>query len=289
MTNLRPFTVALLPLSLALLACGALAPTAAPTAAPTQTALPATERGATPAHTPIAEPSVDPTPSPEPSAVPPSVTVTRFPVTPTPAPLHLEIVLTQAWTDYQGNARANVVLRNPYDFPVAPRGGHAVLRDAAGDLIRQDSLYYLDGISGGGGFLLPGERLAANACFNCEAALLDEAWAAVEFTTLVDDATDQWNYFTAVEAAITSVSFEGDRPVFFFTGTVVNNEDVALQRISLRLIVLDEAGQLVGAGEGSAWDVPAGAAASVDTYGIGQTPAGPYTYEVSALGVIYSP
>jgi hypothetical protein len=39
----------------------------------------------------------------------------------------------------------------------------------------------LDGISGGNGFLLPGETVAADVCFTCELAPLTEAWGSVQY------------------------------------------------------------------------------------------------------------
>jgi len=47
--------------------------------------------------------------------------------------------------------------------------------------MRFQELYFLDGISGGNGFLLPGETIAANACFTCEKTPLTEAWDSLEF------------------------------------------------------------------------------------------------------------
>jgi hypothetical protein len=301
MTPPRRPTWALLLLSLALLACATLAPTgAAPPLEPTQTPPPGSQ-GAAPTSTPRAEPSAAPSaepsaappstqpPSAEPSAAPPSVTVTRFPtLTPTAAPLRLEIVQTQVWADRYGDARANVLFRNPHDFPVAPRGlPQAALRNSAGDLLRQGGLYFLDGISGGVGFLLPGETVAATVCFTCEEALLDEPWAALEAVVLVQDATEQWQIIREVAPGAVNVAFDGDSPLFDIRGTVTNNSAAAVQRIAVRVIVYDAAGLLIGAGETSAWDVPAGSTVSISGLGIGQTPSGPVTTEVTALGVNY--
>jgi len=84
--------------------------------------------------------------------------------TPTTGLLPLEIVQSQVWTDRDGNLRANVLLRNPNDFPVAPLSMEgANLLDGTGQLVRSTKLYYLDGISGGNGFFLPGETITANA------------------------------------------------------------------------------------------------------------------------------
>jgi hypothetical protein len=55
----------------------------------------------------------------------------------------------------------------------------------------------------------------------------------------------------------------------------------------VRVNVFDEEGKLVGAAEVSSWDVAAGATVSFNGYGIGETPDGPVTYEVTALGVNY--
>jgi len=60
-----------------------------------------------------------------------------------------------------------------------------------------------------------------------------------------------------------------------------------LNRISVRIFVFDQAGNLVGAAEASAWDVAPGATVNFDGYGIGQAPDGPVEYEVTALGVKY--
>jgi hypothetical protein len=198
------------------------------------------------------------------------------------------VLQAQTWADRDGHVRVNFLLHNPYEFPVAPSyAAHAGLRNSAGDVIRDRELYFLDGISGGSGFMLPGETVAANACFTCEATPLSSAWASVEFLAGLVDATGRWNYSTDVEASVGGVSFEGDSPLFDIAGSVTNNSDTALDRISVRVFVFDQAGTLVGAAEASAWDVPAGAAASFNGYGIGQAPAGPTTYEVTALGVVY--
>gem|GEM_PF-1844336 len=286
MNRARRFANWLLPLALAALACGALTPVGA--TPPVETT-----RGAAPTVEPNAGPNGEP--SVEPSAAPADATATTAPTAvptaspvPTEAPLALEIVQTQTWTDYLGNARLNVLLHNPYDFPVEPNyGARAVLRDSAGGLMQEGDFYFLDGISGGGGYLLPGETIAANACFTCEEAVMTEPWATVEVFAPIQDATGEWNTSTEVEPTVSDVSFDGDSPIFYITGTVKNNSADSLQRISVRVTVFDEAGLLVGAAEASAWDVAAGATADFNSYGIGQTPAGPITYTVTALGVNY--
>ena len=260
------FAIVILVVSLAVLACRSSTPTeAVPQVQVNTSAAPGVE-------TATAAPTAIPVSSPSPTA----------------ASLQLEIVQSQVWTDYQGNARANVLLRNPYDFPVAPSSGAgATLRNSAGELMRIGEFYFLDGISGGGGFLLPEETIAANVCFTCEAALLTEEWASVKFGTSVTDATGMWDYSTAVEASGVNVSFDGDSPIFDVSGTVKNNSDSALDRISVRVFVFDQEGKLVGAAESSAWEVGPGATASFNGYGIGETPEGPVKYEATALGVTY--
>jgi hypothetical protein len=280
MKNIRSFAIVLLLISLAQYACNTLTPVevtprvAATTSAELALATPTVAEPGT--ESPIATPATIPT-----------ATLVRSPV-PTVAKLQLEIVQSQAWTDSDGNVRANVLLRNPYNFPVAPNGGAgAKVVDSAGDFIQIDELYFLDGISGGGGYILPGETIAATVCFTCEEAPITEEWAAVEFSITIEDATDRWKYSTNVEASAVDVSFDGDSPIFWATGTVKNHSDELLQRISVRVNVFDEDGKLVGAAEVSSWDVAAGATVSFDGYGIGETPTGPVTYEVSALGVNY--
>jgi hypothetical protein len=253
-------------LALSALACGASTPTeTAPPVQATQEASPAVETA--------------------------TATRTAFPTiipSPTTARLQLELIQSQVWLDRQGNARANVLFRNPYDFPVAlnfnPR---ATLINRAGEFKRDGLLYFLDGISGGGGFILPGETIAANACFTCEEALLTEEWDSVKFVVNIVDATGSWDYSTKVEASAVSISFDGDSPIFDVSGTVKNNSGSALDRISVRIFVFDQEGNLIGAAEASTWDVGPDALVSFDGYGIGQTPDGPFEYEVTALGVIY--
>lgn len=266
MKNARTFAIVILVMSLAVLACGSSTPTEAVPQVQTNTNV---------------EPSVEAA-----TATPKAISVSS--PQPTLARLQLEVVQSQVWTDYQGNARVNVLLHNPYEFPVAPGfAARATLVNSAGEAMRDGELYFLDGISGGNGFSLPGETIAANACFTCEEALLTEDWASIKFVVIVDDATESWDYSTEVEASGVNVSFEGDSPIFDVTGTVKNNSDSVLDRISVRVIVLDQEGNLVGAAEVSAWDVGPGATVNFNGYGIGQTPDGPVTYEVTALGVTY--
>ena len=266
MKKSRNFTIMLLLISLAISDCGSPVPTEAATQSVTQVSVePSVETAtATPTTIPISSP------------------------TPTTAPLQLEVFPSQAWTDRDGNVRVNFLVRNPYDFPVAPRfRARANLLNSAGEFIRDQQLYFLDGISGGHGFLLPGETVAANACFTCEREPLTEEWASVEFRSNIEDASGSWDYVTDVEATVGNVSFEGDSPIFGVTGTVKNNSDSTLNRISARVFVFDQEGNLVGAAEASAWDIAPGATANFDGYSIGQTPNGPVEYEVSALGVKY--
>lgn len=266
MKNVHSLVLVIFIMSIGALACGSSTPTEAAPGVPTPTQ---------------AEPSVEPA-----TAAP-----TRIPVSspsPTTALLQLEIVQSQAWTDRDGNVRVNVLMRNPYDFPVKPKiKARAKVLNGAGEFLRDRELYFLDGISGGNGFLLPGETIAANACFTCEAAPLPEAWASVELLSIVEDATGTWDYSSDVEATIGNVSFDGNSPIFDVTGSVKNNSTSALDRISVRVFVYDQEDILVGTAEVSAWDVGPGATATLSGYGIGQAPAGPIHYEVTALGVKY--
>jgi hypothetical protein len=269
MKNTRRFAIVILLMSLTVPACRLLTPTGA---SPQDQANTKTEPSLDTMETATAPSNQVQVPSPLPSA----------------GQLQLEIVQSQAWEDSDGNVRVNVLMRNPYDFPVAPfSGSGSSLLNKQGELMMTDGLYYLDGISGGGGFVLPGETIAANGCFNCEKARLTEEWGAVKTTPNVKDATGVWEYSTEVEATVGDVSFDGDSPIFWITGTVKNNSDSALGRISFRLFVYDQDGNLVGAAESSAWDVAPGATADISGSGIGQTPDGPVEYEVTALGVNY--
>ncbi|MEX2029541.1 MAG: FxLYD domain-containing protein [Anaerolineales bacterium] len=216
-------------------------------------------------------------------------TATRAPTrvpSPTTEQLLLEIIQSQVWADPDGNVRVNVLLRNPYEYPVEfqirPR---ASLLNGAGEFIRDDELILFDGI-GGSGLILPGETIAAYGCFTCEEALLTEEWDSVRFVQRIQDATGSWNYSTEVEAAAVHVSFEGDSPIFDVTGTVKNNGESALDRISVRVFVYN-GDILVGAGEASAYEVGPGASVPVSGYGLGESPDGPYEFEFTVLGVNY--
>lgn len=266
MKNTPRFAIVLLLMSFIVVACSSSAPTEA-------------------------APEVETVVSTKPNVETATATPTAIPVsspTPTTAPLRLEILQSQAWTDRDENVRVNVLARNPYDFPIAPSyRARASLLNSAGKSIRDQELYFLDGISGGNGFILPGETIAANACFTCERAPLTGEWGSVEILSGIEDASGSWEYFTDVEASVGDVSFDGDSPIFWISGTVKNNSDSTLSRISARIFVFDQDGNLVGAAEASASDVGPGATANFNGYGIGKTPDGPVKYEVSALGVKY--
>lgn len=215
-------------------------------------------------------------------------TATRAPTrvsSPTTAQLELEIVQSQTWTDPNGNARVNVLFRNPYaypvEFPVRPR---ASLFNSAGEFIRDSELLLLDGI-GGSGLILPGETIAAYGCFTCERAPLTGEWDSVRFISRIEDATGSWDYSTDVEASAVNVSFDG--ALVYVSGTVKNNSESALSRISVRVFVYDGDGVLVGAGEASAYDVGPGASAAANGYGFGEAPDGPFEFEFTVLGVTY--
>ncbi|MEP7356972.1 MAG: FxLYD domain-containing protein [Anaerolineales bacterium] len=293
MHRARGVAVGFFLIAFAQLACAFLTPTeAVAPARATVTAAPSATASAAPTAVdsvgPTAEPSREASAPPNTATLAATVTITPFPLSPSPAALKLEIVQVQAWTDRQGNARVNVLFHNPYDFPVALSfRGQAALRNGAGKIYRTGGLLFLDGITGGGGFLLSGESAAANSCFTCEEALLAEPWKSVEFTAPIEDGSGKWNYSTEVEANVPSVAFDGDSPIFNISGTVKNNSDAALSRIAARVLVYDQDGNLVGAAEASADNVAAGASATVRGYGIGQAPAGPIHSEVTALGVIY--
>ena len=279
----------------ALLACSLLTPAGAtPTLPPaarvvSPTAPPSTVPSAQPSAPPSAQPSTATATAT--AAATATETFTASPVaspTATAAPLALEVVQSQTWTDPDGNVRTNFLLRNPYAFPVAPtfRAG-ASLDNSGGKLIRSSNLYFLDGISGGSGFLLAGETVAANVCYTCETSPLPEAWSTVKFESALADATGKWNYSTDVTATVGDVAFNGDSPIFWVSGSAKNNTAATLSRISVRVFVFDQAGKLAGAAEASAWDVAAGATAPIHSYGIGERPKGSIKYEVTALGVSY--
>ena len=258
------------------------APSAQPSAAPTGAVVaPTTTAAATKAAT--AATAIPAT------AIPASpIPASPIPATPTTAPLQLQVVQSQIWTDPDGNVRANFLLRNPYAFPVAPTfRASASLDNSAGKLIRNTNVYFLDGISGGTGFVLPGETVAANVCFTCETTPLPEAWSSVVFEAALADATGQWHYSTQVAGSVPGVSFSGSSPIFDISGTAKNNGPTAMDRIAVRVFVFDQKGKLVGAGVAFSDMVAPGAAVSVRGYGLGQRPAGAITYQVTALGVSY--
>lgn len=266
MKNSFRLTIGLFCIALATLACGSSTPT---------------EAALTPEATATTEAAVA-TATILPTALPAAS------LTPTVSRLQLEIVQYQTWVDKYGNLRVNVLFRNTNDYPVQPTASANVsVFDKDGKLLRNDSLYFLDGISGGLGFLLPGETIAANGCFTCEELPLTAEPDSFKFEVLVKDATNALNYFTNVEATVGNVSFEPDSPLFFFSGTVKNNTDQILQNIAARLIVFDQEGNFVGVGTASAYDIGPGGAGSFDGTGFGSPPDGPVKYEISALGVNY--
>ena len=280
MKSARGLALVLVLLSFAVLACSMLAPAAPPT--------PRVEPR--PSETPDAEASPPPptdqtaaTATGESAAATATVPPRPTPTATTP-PLRLEVLQTQVWNDRQGNTRINALFRNPYDFPVSVgQNPRATLRNSAGEPMRDGAFYF----GGGAGFLMAGESVAASACFTCEEALLTEEWATVDVVTSISDATGLVDYYAEVAPTVTSVTFDGDSPLFDVAGTVTNNSGIDLQRILVRITVFDQEGKLTGASEASAYDVPAGATANFDGYGIGQTPEGEYTYEVTAVGVNY--
>jgi hypothetical protein len=224
----------------------------------------------------------------EPSAATATLRPTLAP-TPTTEKLQLEVVNSIVWVDKYGQIRGSVMVRNPYDFPVEVTANSLDLYNAAGDFVRGEDLYFLDGISGGGGFLLPGETVAAGGCFSpCDGPPSDLEWASYEFAFSIREATNNWTVSTDVEASVSSIEIDGDSPLFWVYGTVTNNSDEALQRVSARVFVYDQEGNFVGAAEVSAYDVPAGATVSVDGYGIGSVIGLSVDYEVSAAGVNYT-
>ena len=268
MKKMFSFAAVLLLMSGMILACGLSAPT---------NATPQVAAGA------VTAPSVETA-----ASMPASTAVPLLIPTPTSAQLTLEVVQSQVWADRDGNVRANVLIRNPYDFPIEPEFGvNADLLNTAGKLMRTEKLYFLDGISGGNGFILPGETAAANVCFTCELAPLTEAWGSVQYETNIMNFIPAWSYSTDVEATVSNVSLSGDDPIFEVTGTVTNKSSSALGVIAARIFVFDQKGNLVGTAEGSVSNVAPGASASFIANGIGKAPAGPVNYKVSALGVNY--
>jgi hypothetical protein len=276
MKNVFRFALVLLLMSVTVSACGVSAPTMV---------TPQAGAGA------ITEPGVETATLPPtliPTSLPTSTTIPVFVPTPTNAQLKLEIVQSQAWTDRDGNVRVNVLVRNPYDFPIEPQWGVlANLLNNAGRIMRTENLYFLDGISGGNGFLLPGATIAADACFTCEKAPLTEAWASVEFDSTVINFTPDYVYSTEVEATVSNVSFNGDNPIFSVTGTVKNKSNKVITYIYACISVFDQKGNLVGTAQGYASKVGPGASANFIGTGIGQAPTGPVKSTVTALGVNY--
>jgi hypothetical protein len=259
---MRKFAYMLFSVVMVLGACASPAPTEAPANAPQ------VEEGATKTPRPTATRAAT--------------------LTATPARLELEVVNSLVWADEFGQIRTSLMVHNPYDFPVELTATGANLINSAGEIVESDDLYFLDGVSGGTGFLLAGETVAADGCFSpCDGPPSALEWDSYSYTLVARESTNLWEFSTDVGATITSVDMTSDSNVFWVYGTVVNNSDILLERISVRVFVYDQAGSYIGAAEVSSWDVGAGASVSFSGYGIGQTPSGAVTYEVSALGVNY--
>ena len=141
------FAIMILLVSIAVPACSSSTPTeVVPQVQATTTAEPSVE---TATIAPTATPTAIPLPSP----------------TPTTAPLQLEILQSQTWTDRDDNVRVNVLMRNPYDFPVQLKSrARANLLNGAGEFMRDQTLYFLDGISGGNGFIRQILRIRCSYC-----------------------------------------------------------------------------------------------------------------------------
>lgn len=202
--------------------------------------------------------------------------------------LQLEVVNSIVWADKYGQVRASVMVRNPYEFPVEFTAVGVNLLNGAGDMVKSEGLYFLDGVSGGTGFIMPGETVAAQACFSpCDGPPSTLEWDSQGFTLVIREATNSWKISTEVEATVSSIDIDGDSPLFWVYGTVTNNSDELLQRISARVFVYDQDGNFVGAAEVSSWDVPAGATVDFNGYGTGSVTGLSVDYEVTALGVNY--
>jgi hypothetical protein len=277
--------------ALALSACGGTAP-----GAPTQNADATTSAASSAATSVPSQGNALPTPEAPTAPVATSAQPTAEVPTPTASPsaqptlekLALEIVESQTWTDDHGNARANVVFHNPYDFAVRVNSGSsASLVDSAGKSVESGEFYFLDGVGGGTGAFQADETIAANVCFTCEEALLDEPWADAVFRTSIKPATDPWTYSTDVAATGVKVEYEAGSAIFWVTGKVSNDSSSTLDRISVRILAYVD-GTLVGAAEVSAYDVAPGAKTDLSGYGIGENPpGGTADYVISALGVSY--
>src|SRR5688572_1899825 len=105
MKNVSKFSIVVILMWLAALACGSFGRTNAPPGVETESSQSNAET----------------------STLPPAISTPT-----TAAELKFEIVALQTWADRDGNVRVNLLARNPYDFPVTPLA-HAALMNAAGE------------------------------------------------------------------------------------------------------------------------------------------------------------
>lgn len=214
--------------------------------------------------------------------------------TATPEQLQLEILQSHAWVDSDGNTRTDVLVRNPYDFPVEPdlfagldffssSGDFSVnLLNSSGEVAATSGLLFW-----GDWFIPPHEMAAAYACFEpCSDGVPLPEWETHEFQIQIFDASDRYEYTTDIKANV-NISLSGGSPIFWIDGSVTNNSGTALDRISVRVFLFDQEGNYVGSGEGSAWDVGSGATANLEgAYGIWEVTGGPIDYQVAVLGIV---
>lgn len=220
----RKFAIALVPFILALVACSAPQPT--PPANPTATSAPAAET-----LSPAA-----PTESPSPA------------LTPTPEGLQLEILEWYQWSPppaFEGDTPetyVEVLVRNPYDYPVKVFDPKVRLLDRAGEIVqRSGDVFFNIAEDIGWGQILPGETVSVR--FYASAT---PEWETFEFAIDLEEARPV--AYTADLQIGMGNFIDGGNGSLYAQGTVSNTSDEDLRFIFVRAIVRDPAGRYVGMG-----------------------------------------
>ena len=180
-----------------------------------------------------------------------SVTETSLPAT--EASLQLEIVETHIWTDQSGQFQADVLARNPYDFPVSEFESFITFYDSEGKELLQG--VWFKPLDGGLGQILPGETVPAVNCLWC--SLYEEPdWDSYEIIIRVTEAAPI-QYSKDLEIVVERFTPSSGN-YYELVGTVTNRNDQLLHSIFVSVIVRDQDGNFVGTGESTVY-TPEGA------------------------------
>lgn len=221
MYNPRNFAIAIVLLA-ALAACSSPPPAATQAAPPTNTATPL----------PAATATEPPTPT----------------FTPSPVPFQLEVLEFHRWTDVNGNALVEALVRNPYDFAVQVFDPKVALLNSAGEIVHRSSdVFFNVAADIGWGLILPDETVTANFCA-CAGYGITEVpeWESFQFVLDIEE-TEHAAYTTDLDVTLGSFKYS-DRNSYYAQGTVTNTSGQPLRLAFVRVILRDANGAFIGGG-----------------------------------------